>query len=81
MNTTWRKELAAVTTDPFVAVAPDEAALDVVFDDGYGGAEGPAFLVWTEEYVYFPVVYDGAEWVGRAPRNPRADGQRHVGGE
>lgn len=84
--TTWRREFihAAKLDDdasPIVAVAPDEAALDAPFDPGYGGPEGPDVLVWTEERVYFPVVYDGAEWMGSAPRDPQPEGQGHVGGQ
>lgn len=92
-RTTWRKQFEEAREfsrydepvrrddSPFVAVAPDEAALDVEFDAGYGGAEGPPVLIWTEDRVYFPVVYDGAEWLGSAPRNPQAEGQAHVGGQ
>jgi hypothetical protein len=70
-----------VTTHRSLLSSPDETALDVEFDDGYGGSEGPAVLIWTEQRVYFPVVYDGAEWLGSAPRFPQAEGQIHVGGE
>lgn len=61
--------------------SPNEDAWTVEFDDGYGGSEGPAVLAWTETRVYFPVVYDGSEWLGSAPRNPQPEGQPHVGGE
>lgn len=40
------------------------------FDCGFGGAEGKSFTAWSKDYVYFPLEYDGAESVGRAPRNP-----------
>ncbi len=50
------------------------------FDDGFGGAEGVPFTCWGEKYVYFPVVYDGAEWVGYAPRNVCDIKTEHVGG-
>ncbi len=83
--TTWRKELATAMENaedpgPIVAVAPGEV-LDTPFDSGYGGSAGPAVLIWTESRVYFPVVYDGAEWLDSAPRNPTAEGQLHVGGQ
>lgn len=83
---TWRLELANLmqgTGDPgpIVAVAPDDSVLDVEFDDGYGTSEGPEVLIWTETRVYFPVVYDGAEWLGSAPRNPTDKGQAHLGGQ
>ena len=51
------------------------------FDGGFGLAEGDAFTAWGEKYVYFPVVYDGAEWVGFAPRNPCEIKMPHWGGE
>lgn len=70
--TTWRKALDHVRwivedQTPIIAVAPDETVLDVQFDPGYDGSEGPAVLVWSEERVYFPAVYDGAEWMASAP--------------
>jgi hypothetical protein len=83
-NTTWREHLIdamRVIKDegPVVAWAPAEALFDVEFDDGYGGADGPAVLAWTERYVYFPVQYDGSEYLGSAPRNPQPEGQSHEG--
>ena len=47
-----------------------EAEMREKFDCGFGGSEGQPFTVWTKNFVYFPVVYDGAEWVGSVPRNP-----------
>ncbi len=64
-----------------VACTLTEEQLDQKFDDGYGGSEGMPFTLWTENYVYFPVVYDGAEWVGCAPRNPCSEATEHQGGE
>lgn len=78
--TTWRELLQVETSgEPVVAVAPDEAVLDVEFDNSYGAEEGPPFLAWTATRVFFPVVYDGAEWVGSAPRYPQPEPQKHVG--
>ena len=56
-------------------------SLDVKFHNGFGGSEGCPFTLWTAERVYFPVVYDGAEWVGSAPRNPCGEAMGHMGGE
>ena len=86
MNTTWREEFDSerqIIDDrsALVAVAPVEQSLDVQFDNGYGSSEGPPVLIWTETHVYFPVVYDGAEWLDSAPRNPIDVGQSHVGGQ
>lgn len=84
--TTWRKQLKEAREEceddsPVVAIAPADIDLDREFYDGYGGSEGEPVLIWTERRVYFPVVYDGAEWLGSAPRNPESNGQSHVGGE
>lgn len=81
---TWRMLFEAERENrkdetPIVAVAPNQEALDVEFDDGFGSPEGAPVLIWTEAFVYFPVVYDGAEDMGSAPRNPVAEGQGHVG--
>ena len=51
------------------------------FDSGYGGSEGKPFTSWGEKYVYFPIVYDGAEWVGYAPRNVCKIKTSHLGGQ
>lgn len=76
---TWRKLLEARGATVFVEISPVWEVLDKEFDAGYGGPEGPEFLAWTTTHVWFPVVYDGAESVGSAPRNPVSEGQEHVG--
>lgn len=84
-KTTWRallKEAFAETGDDFSKMVSTmtEEHLDARFDCGFGCAEGCAFTAWGDKYVYFPVVYDGAEWVGRAPRNPCDEATEHQGG-
>ncbi len=86
MMTTWldllTEEMEHVGDgSPIEAIAPDSGVLGVEFDSGFGTSEGPPVLVWTRDRVYFPVVYDGAEWLGSAPRHPTAEGQRHLGGQ
>lgn len=58
-----------------------EAELDAEFDDGWGSSEGKRFTAWGQKYVYFPVVYDGSESIGYAPRNPCDEAMLHWGGE
>lgn len=58
----------------------EDASLDREFDAGYGCAEGGAFCAWTEKRVYFPVQYDGAEWVSSVSREPDGHPIYHVGG-
>lgn len=86
-QTTWRQliedEMNRVG-DSFDAVEKFNFAkgdLDTVFDGGYGTSRGSPFLLWTKTRVYFPVVYDGAEWAGSVPRNPCDDVCEHHGGE
>lgn len=84
--TTWRKEiqreldLHGETWSDIESstLTPEEAGAE--FDSGYGGSEGVAFTVWTKNRVYFPAVYDGAEWVGSVSRNPDGKKTPHIGG-
>jgi len=84
-KTTWRKEL----TDAMEAhkeswgdvISQTEFNPDRKFYAGYGSAEGEAFTLWTNKRVYFPVVYDGSEWVESVPRNPCNEITDHFGGQ
>lgn len=57
-----------------------EDELNIEFDDGYGLKEGIPFTAWGKKFVYFPICYDGSEWVGSAPRNPCNIKLLHQGG-
>lgn len=81
---TWREILAGERecyrdADGPLIVAPNESVLDAPFGKGYGSAEGPPFLAWTADRVYFPTDYDGSESVGSVPRNPVAEAEGHIG--
>ena len=80
MSDTWNKLLEdAAEGDQIIAKAPDDPEIwDRPFDANSGRAEGAQVLAWSREFVYFPVAYDGMEWMDRAPRNPRPAGQPHV---
>ncbi len=83
MMVTWRKMLdeeIAEHKDTLIGCTLSGAALDVEFDAGHGGEEGKPFTAWGEKNVYFPICYDGAEWVGYAPRNPCDTAMNHQGG-
>lgn len=54
------------------------ALSEQTFDDGFGGAEGAPFTMWTPNHVYFPTEYDGAEGVASTPRNPCSTVTRHT---
>lgn len=48
-----------------------EDRLKIEFNAGGGGsAYGAPFVAWGEYFIYFPVQYDGVEWVESATRNP-----------
>jgi hypothetical protein len=83
--TTWEQELQAEMRKrndpgPVLFRAPNENDFNVTFCPGYGAEEGMPVLAWTEQRVYFPICYDGAEWMGSAPRNYQFEGQEHQGG-
>ena len=57
-----------------------EADMNEEFDSGYGGTEGAPFTAWSAKTVYFPICYDGAEWVGSVSRHPDGKPTDHQGG-
>lgn len=69
-NDVWNPSLCTLT----------DIRLDEQFDDGYGGIEGRPFTLWTQQRIYFPVCYDGAEWVGSVARHPDLKPTDHQGG-
>jgi len=82
-TTSWRKELEKTLgrhKDTLVEWTLSEDEFDREFDPSYGGYEGVAFTAWGKKNVYFPLVYDGAEWIGYAPRNPCDTKMEHQGG-
>lgn len=81
---TWRtclKAAFAKTGDTTLTSTMTDAELDAPLSPGYGISCGCSFTAWGETHVYFPVVYDGNEWVGYAPRNPCDKKTRHQGGQ
>ena len=64
--------------DLIMTLTPEE--LIQPFNDDFGGTEGHPFTAWSENWVYFPVQYDGSEWVGSVPRNPCDIKTKHIGG-
>lgn len=85
MTTNWREMLIEAfneTGDNFTEMQTTLTDDELVkfFDDESVGREGSHFTAWGEKYVYFPVVYEGLEWVGYAPRNPCDVKTTHWGG-
>ena len=84
MDITWREMIDRARDEakdgPIIKCTLTDEQLDVRFYRGYGGREGEPFTAWTEARVYFPAVYDGAEWVESVPRDPCDEVTDHVGG-
>jgi hypothetical protein len=76
---TWKKliteqlERQGEGWDDIVSITLTEDELNKEFDDSFGCVEGKPFTAWTARRVYFPVTYDGSEWVDSVSRDP--DGQ------
>ena len=85
--TTWKDQIleemrfVGETFDDVVSCTLTDEELLKEFDGGFGGSQGLAFTLWTADRVYFPAVYDGAEWVSSVSRNPDGKPTRHVGGQ
>ena len=89
-NTTWRiliQDEMDDHGDSFENVISSIASmegvsewLDIEFYAGFGGKNGCSFTLWTKTRVYFPLCYDGLEWVGSVPRNPSNEITAHPGG-
>lgn len=84
--TTWEKLLTETmeergeTLADLEATTLTEADLKREFRGGYGGTEGVPFTAWTAKTVYFPICYDGSEWVGSVSRHPDGKPTEHQGG-
>lgn len=79
----WRKMIDSekLRTNDFsneVHCTIDDIELNKNFDSDFGGVEGTPFILWTEERVYFALEYDGSEYVGSVPRNPRNEKFTHL---
>jgi hypothetical protein len=62
-----------------ISITLTENELNQEFDDDYGLLEGIPFTAWTTNRVYFPVDFNGAEWVGSVSRNPNGIPTKHIG--
>ena len=83
---TWRKKLTELLardgktwSDLIGCTLTDEQA-DAELIPYYDRVQGASFTAWTENRVYFPVCYDGAEWIGSVPRHPCNEKTEHMGG-
>ena len=83
---TWKKMLEDALKERGEELADLEAntltEADMVkeFDSDFGCIEGVPFTAWSAKTVYFPISYDGAEWVGSVSRHPDGEATEHQGG-
>jgi hypothetical protein len=85
MDTSWSALITECMeknkiTEPLIHCTLTVGELYSQFDNGFGSTQGIPFTAWSENYVFFPVIYDGAEWVDYVPRNPCDFKKDHVGG-
>ena len=73
-------QLQGESWDDIVSITLTEDELNKEFDDSFGIAEGKPFTAWTARRVYFPVCYDGSEWVESVSRDPDGQPTNHCGG-
>lgn len=84
--TTWREQIKSALESrnekfsDIQDITLTEIELDEEFHGGFGTVYGKPFTAWTENTVYFPICYDGAEWVGSVSRNPDGKPTEHQGG-
>ena len=85
--TTWQTLITEAlknnkeTWDDVESMTPKKGRwLEYLFDDDFGSVDGVPFTIWTKNRVYFPVCYDGSEWVGSVSRNPDNNPTYHIGG-
>jgi len=81
---TWRKLLASACEltgdDPDSLITTlSEEEKDIKFGDACD-PEVPHFTAWSENFVYFPTVYDGSSDVEYVPRNPCDTKTKPIGG-
>ena len=83
--TTWRKLLEEefqIQNDSWkniVMMAPSDGKwLDYYFDNDSNVIEGVPFTVWTKNRVYFPLSFDGSEWVGSVSKIPNGIATAHL---
>lgn len=86
MLTNWKTQLSLALKErgeswaDVEANTMSEAEMLEEFYAGFGGINGCPFTVWTKNTVYFPIRYDGSEWVGSVSRNPDGEPTAHQGG-
>lgn len=86
MGTNWKKGITTEmkahndSWDNLKKSTLSDEELEINFDNSYGGTEGSEFTLWTKDRVYFPICYDGSEWVGSVPRKPSNEKTHHHGG-
>lgn len=73
-------KLQGESWDNIASITLTEDELNQEFDDDFGCVEGKPFTAWTARRVYFPVCYDGAEWVESVSRDPDGQPTEHCGG-
>ena len=83
MDSTWREminEAAAERGERIIQDTLTDGEAVIEIDKGHIVTRGEGFTAWSENYVFFPICYDGVQWVGSAPRNPCNEVTTPMGG-
>jgi hypothetical protein len=72
-------DLKAIRTSRDEGLVYPERLKEFSGDTGFGSASLPNLYAWSDDYVYFKHVYDGAESVRSVPRNPSAKTPTRIG--
>lgn len=56
-------------TMPAETITAAHPIIDTEFDDGHGSPQMPRILVDDGVSIWFPVMYDGATWLGSVPKD------------
>lgn len=81
---TWRKlitedmEEYGETWADLVSLTLTDSELDTIFDAQEYAMQGKPFTAWSKRRVYFPVVYDGKEFVASVSRHPDGIPTKHI---
>ncbi|MBL4845704.1 MAG: hypothetical protein JKY65_09270 [Planctomycetes bacterium] len=70
--TTWALELERVAEgDVITCNTLTPTQLQEEFDSSQKSTHmGPPFTAWSNDWVYFPAMYDSESWAARVPRHP-----------
>jgi len=74
MSTNWKEQIQKTmlnTGDSFDNLVFSTMSKEELEEPFTYNLWGKPFTLWTKDYVYFPLTYNGYDSAGYAPRNPQ----------